>query len=62
MNRKAAIKFIAENNLIGLKAGHHRNTFLEIWMVVVNDRIFARHGVLLKTVGIILSLKIQPAR
>lgn len=42
MNRSEAIEYITSHNLIGLKAGKTRETFLEIWMVVVNDRIFAR--------------------
>ena len=36
------IEYIKTHNLIGLKAGEYRTTFLEIWMVIVNDRIFAR--------------------
>ena len=35
-------EYIKTHNLIGLKAGELRITFLEIWMVVINDRIFAR--------------------
>lgn len=27
---------------IGIRAGEERSTFLDIWMVVVNERIFAR--------------------
>lgn len=42
MNKNKALSYIKENNLIGIKAGLHRLTFLEIWMVVVEDRIFAR--------------------
>lgn len=37
-----AIEYIRNNNLIGLKAGESRTTFLEIWMVIVDNRIFAR--------------------
>ncbi|WP_312323832.1 DUF2255 family protein, partial [Soonwooa sp.] len=29
-------------NLIGIKAGKERETFLEIWMVTVDSRIFVR--------------------
>ncbi len=42
MNKQTAINFIKSNNLIGIKAGQDRETFLEIWMVIVDDRIFAR--------------------
>ena len=42
MKNKNAIDCISSNNLIGLKAGKERKTFLEIWMVVIDDRIFAR--------------------
>ena len=42
MNTQKALDFIKSSNLIGLKAGHERETFLEIWMVVVDNRIFAR--------------------
>lgn len=37
-----AINYINSHNLIGIKAGSERETFLEIWMVSVGDRIFAR--------------------
>ena len=37
-----AINYIKSNNLIGIKAGTSRTTYLEIWMVVVENRIFAR--------------------
>ena len=40
--KQIAIDYINTYNLIGLKAGTTRETFIEIWMVVVNDRIFAR--------------------
>ncbi|MEM9141476.1 MAG: DUF2255 family protein [Bacteroidota bacterium] len=36
------LEFIQNNNLIGIKAGKERETFLKIWMVVVQGRIFAR--------------------
>ena len=42
MKNKNEINCISSNNLIGLKAGKERKTFLEIWMVVINDRSFAR--------------------
>lgn len=42
MNKELAINYINEHSLTGIKAGKERETFLEIWMVVVNDRIFAR--------------------
>lgn len=42
MNKNIALDYIKTNNLIGIKAGENRSTFLEIWMVVVNNRIFAR--------------------
>lgn len=42
MNKNIALDYIKTNNLIGIKAGANRSTFLEIWMVVVKDRIFAR--------------------
>lgn len=42
MNKRTALKCIQSNNHIGIKAGTERDTFLEIWMVVVDDRIFAR--------------------
>ena len=42
MNNESALKYIQTNNLIGIKAGTDRETFLEIWMVTVGDRIFAR--------------------
>ncbi|MET3535219.1 DUF2255 family protein [Chryseobacterium limigenitum] len=42
MNKNIALDYIKTNNLIGVKAGANRSTFLEIWMIVVNDRIFAR--------------------
>ncbi len=36
------IQFVENNNLVGLKAGNDRPDFLEIWMVVVRGRVFAR--------------------
>ncbi|ANF52581.1 hypothetical protein A0O34_19590 [Chryseobacterium glaciei] len=42
MNKNIALDYIKTYNLIGIKAGANRSTFLEIWMVVVNDRVFAR--------------------
>lgn len=42
MNKTSAIEFINNNYLTGIKAGLERPGFLDIWMVVVEDRIFAR--------------------
>ncbi|REC63665.1 DUF2255 domain-containing protein [Chryseobacterium pennae] len=42
MNKNKALDYIKTNNLIGIKAGSERPDFLEIWMVVVQNRIFAR--------------------
>ncbi|KFF10638.1 hypothetical protein IW15_20125 [Chryseobacterium soli] len=42
MNKEEALEYIKIHNLIGIKAGYERQNFLEIWMVVVQDRIFAR--------------------
>jgi hypothetical protein len=42
MNTDDALDFIKNNNLMGIKAGSERSDFLEIWMVVVQNRIFAR--------------------
>ncbi len=42
MNKEKIIDFVNNNNLIGLKAGKERQNFLNIWMVVVDDRVFAR--------------------
>lgn len=42
MKKEIAINYIETHNLIGIKAGLNRETFLDIWMIVVNDRIFAR--------------------
>lgn len=41
-NNEAAIQHIQSNNYTGIKAGTERDSFLEIWMVVVDNRIFAR--------------------
>ncbi|MBL1212871.1 MAG: DUF2255 family protein [Ignavibacteriae bacterium] len=35
-------KYLEENTLVGIKGGKKRNKYLEIWMVNVNGRIFAR--------------------
>ncbi len=42
MRNKNAIEYIDSHNLIGIKAGKERESFLEIWMVTVENRIFAR--------------------
>lgn len=42
MNQQDAIQYVSENEIIGIKAGLQRDTFLDVWMVVVNNRIFAR--------------------
>lgn len=42
MNENTALDYIKTHNLIGVKAGTNRSAFLEIWMVVVDNRIFAR--------------------
>ncbi|MBB6330122.1 hypothetical protein HNP24_001072 [Chryseobacterium sediminis] len=42
MNKGNALDYIKNNNIIGIKAGNQRHEFLEIWMVVVQNRIFAR--------------------
>jgi hypothetical protein len=39
---KEVLGYIKTNNLIGIRAGRDRETFLDIWMVVVDDRVFAR--------------------
>lgn len=36
------IDYIENNNLIGIKAGNERPNFLNIWMVTINNRVFAR--------------------
>ncbi|MGE8553364.1 MAG: DUF2255 family protein [Chryseobacterium jejuense] len=42
MDKNKALDYIRTHNLIGIKAGSERPEFLEIWMVVVQNRIFAR--------------------
>ncbi|MDR4954229.1 DUF2255 family protein [Chryseobacterium sp. ES2] len=42
MNKEKALDYIQNHTIIGIKAGHQRPEFLEIWMVVVQNRIFAR--------------------
>ncbi|MDW9379380.1 DUF2255 family protein [Chryseobacterium sp. JV558] len=42
MNKDNALHYIKTNNIIGIKAGQQRPEFLEIWMVVVRNRVFAR--------------------
>lgn len=42
MEKISAIEYINNNNLIGIKAGLERPGFLNIWMVAVDNRIFAR--------------------
>lgn len=42
MNKEIALDYIQNNTIIGIKAGHQRPEFLEIWMVAVQNRIFAR--------------------
>ena len=42
MKKALVLNYIKTNNLIGIKAGLQRQTFLDIWMVIVNNRIFAR--------------------
>lgn len=37
----SCLNYVRNNNLIGIKAGKERDRFLEIWMVVVDNRIFA---------------------
>ena len=41
-NQELAVQLINETNLIGIKAGAERETFTDIWMVTVGNRIFAR--------------------
>lgn len=36
------IDFINTHNLIGIKAGNERPDFLNIWMVTIDNRVFAR--------------------
>lgn len=40
--KEKAIQYINSNNIIEIKAGSERENFLEIWMVTISDRIFAR--------------------
>lgn len=42
MNKQDALDYICNHNLIGIKAGTERPDFLDVWMVVVEGRIFAR--------------------
>ncbi|MGE8534886.1 MAG: DUF2255 family protein, partial [Chryseobacterium sp.] len=42
MNKDSALDYIQNNSIIGVKAGLQRPDFLEIWMVVVQNRVFAR--------------------
>ncbi|WP_306353078.1 DUF2255 family protein [Flavobacterium sp. '19STA2R22 D10 B1'] len=42
ITKEWVLNLIQTNSLTGIKAGAERTTFLEIWMVVVEDRIFAR--------------------
>ena len=42
MNIESIINCISLNNHFGIKAATQRETFLEIWMVTVDNRIFAR--------------------
>jgi hypothetical protein len=41
-NKQAILKAVGTNNLTGIRAGLEREGFLDIWMVVVDNRIFAR--------------------
>ncbi|WP_426482865.1 DUF2255 family protein [Chryseobacterium sp. R2ACT005] len=42
MNKDSALDYIQNNSIIGVKGGLQRPDFLEIWMVVVQNRVFAR--------------------
>lgn len=42
MSASATLDYIRQHNLIGIRAGQDRPTFLPIWMVVVDNRVFAR--------------------
>lgn len=42
MNKDIALNYIQNNTIIGIKAGFQRPDFLEIWMVIIQNRIFAR--------------------
>ena len=35
-------RYLSNNTLIGIKGGTERSAFLDIWMVEVNGRVFAR--------------------
>ena len=35
-------QYLSENTLVGIKAGNERDRFIDIWVVEVNMRIFAR--------------------
>ena len=35
-------RYLSNNTLIGIKGGTERSSFLDIWMVEVNGRVFAR--------------------
>jgi hypothetical protein len=54
MNKDKVLQYINSHNLIEIKAGQERTTFLEIWMVTVNNRILPDHGGLQKEAGTIL--------
>lgn len=40
--KAAILDKISQNYYTGIRAGSRRDTFLEIWMVVIQNRIFAR--------------------
>ena len=42
MSRQQALNWIDNNTLTGIRAGTDRERFLDIWMVSVDGRIFAR--------------------
>jgi hypothetical protein len=35
-------KYLEENALVEIKSGENRTKFTEIWMVIVDERVFAR--------------------
>ncbi|MBB1642856.1 DUF2255 family protein [Sphingobacterium sp. UME9] len=35
-------KYLEENTLVEIKSGENRTRFTEIWMVIVDERVFAR--------------------
>ena len=39
---KDLYNYLTNNSLIEIKGGLERKTFLSIWMVAVDDRVFAR--------------------